>query len=141
MRSLSPQTSRKASDSQTPSDDRTTSTQHGIREDRLPASSGSLSQGQPDATNIIPDSWDDVPSNEDRPAAERGDNRGRQPELSAGSPSLGGRITDYESTTTTKVISDGPLFKVVTGTDGPVKGSPIAKLPNGTFPFPSTQIS
>lgn len=134
MRSLSPETSRKASDPETLSEDNTTSTQHGIREHGLSASPGSLSRGKPEE-NTVPESWEDSTSTKADLAAGHGDNGGKQSKLSASSPPPSGRIAEYESTTpAVKSISDGTLFKVVAGASKLGKRSPIANLPNGKSP-------
>lgn len=131
MRSLSPETSRTASDSETLSNECRTSTQHGIHEHGLSASPGSRSRGQSEA-NTVPDSWEDSLSTAADLAARDGDSGGRQSKLNTPSQSPGGRIAEHESTAPAfKAISDGPLFKATPKPSTLNKGSPIANLPNG----------
>jgi len=132
MRSLSPESSRKPSHLESTSNENTVSTQHGILHHDLPASPGSLSQGQSEEIYTIPESWDDLASVGEGSATEH--SRDESSKLRQSSVLQGDQAADYERTTSNpKAISDELLFRVIRSSSKGASVSPIANLPNGTF--------
>jgi len=123
MRSLPPEDSRTASDSEPLHDENSSSTQHGLQENDIQALSGFPSQGISDTPNPV------LPSNGGTAFAPENDERD-QPNLRQSSQLTTDIVTERVSVT--KVVSDGPQFDAVRRV-GKSDGSPIATLPNGTY--------
>ena len=138
MRSLPLEDSRTASDSKPLHDENTSSTQHGLQENDIRASSDFPSQGMSETSNTVLHGLEDASPFDGTATFTPENNEREHPNLREHSQVTTDRVTEHVSVTASspKVVSDGPQFKVLRR-DGKSDGSPIATLPNGTLCCPS----
>lgn len=137
MRSLPLEESRTAFDSEPLHSENSSSTQHGLQENDIQASSGFPSQGMSETSNPVLHGLEDAsPSNGGSTFAPENDEQ-EHSNLRKSSQLTADRVSEHVSVTTSspKVVSDGPQFNVVQR-DGKSHDSPISTLPNGTYALP-----